>query len=312
MVGRREAMTLRGASMTLQEFLESTYIPEHQLAPESIRQLRIAIGHFEQFAGQRDLTTLRHTILNEWLQANPRRWSPKTARNKLGAVLSVWNYAYAIEATETAPDTRRIRRIPWHRQSPDAWTIDDLRSIVEASQAYRRYLPSGIRICDLFAAFVWVGFYSALRPQDLFRLRVDQLSDRGEWVEQQKKHRKELLVQVPAWVIGFLRDRWPPDALLVWSWGMSSVSFYDWWWKILGDAGLRTTRRDGPQKLRRTAVSYGEAAKAGYGAMLAGHSPGSRVTWESYCDPRVVHGAREILLPDLRPETEQPRVLSTG
>lgn len=36
------------------------------------------------------------------------------------------------------------------------------------------------------------------------------------------------------------------------------------------------------------------------------------MTWESYADPRIVNGSREILLPDLRPEELRPRLAVSG
>lgn len=73
---------------------------------------------------------------------------------------------------------------------------------------------------------------------------------------------------------------------------------------MLRAAGLPDDSKQGLQKLRRTGVSHGEAVEPGYGAKLAGHRPGSRVTYDSYADPRIINSGKMNRLPKLNPMSE--------
>lgn len=284
----------------MRQFFETIYTNERTLKPESSRQLRMSLDLFEQFAGPRQLDTLSHELLNSWVITNPRGWSPKTMRRRMADVLTVWSYAYAVSATDNKPNTYRMRRVKVAKRCPKAWTLDQLAAICAAADQFRRYLPNGVRVGSLVQSVVYVGFYSALRAADLQRLLRVEMSPTGQFVGQDKRHGNEVLVVIPQWVIDHVDHHYPPEIERVWAWPYTREHFYTTWKACLAAAGLPTGRTEGLQKLRRSAVSYGEAAKIGYGAQLAGHAPTSRITYEHYADPRIIAHHHGNLLPDLR------------
>lgn len=296
--GRTSSIAVR--AMLLKRFLWDVYFPERHLKPESRRQLAMSIDAFLEFAGDVTLNDLSHEILNHWIETNPRGWAARTIRRRVADVITVWGYAYAIQATENAPNTRRVRRIRIARRLPDAWTLNQLDAMCKAAESETRYLPNGVRICDLLKATIYVGFYSALRAADLQQIRRGELSPHGVFVPQAKKHGDEVLVTIPQWVIEFIDDQYPVEIERVWAWPYRREYFYRVWNENVAKAGLQPGKRSGLQKLRRTSVTYGEAAKSGYGALLAGHKPGSPVTYHSYADPRIIAKSTGILLPDIR------------
>jgi integrase len=287
-------------AVKLSEFFEKIYIEERSLKSESERQLRMSIQLFNEFAGNIDLEEMSHKTLNRWTLENPRNWSPKTMRRRVADIISVWTYAYATETTNNRPDTIRIRRVRLPHRYPRAWTVADLSRICTAAESFKTFLPNGVRIGSFLRTVVYVGFYSALRVNDLYHFRRDQMSPLGQFVAQEKKHDSEVLVSIPQWVIDFVNTEYPSEIELVWAWPYSHEHFYAKWKECLSFAGLPVGRKEGLQKLRRSAVSYGEAVRVGYGAQLAGHAPTSRITYDHYADPRIVAQHRGNLLPDLR------------
>lgn len=287
--------------MTLGDFTESVYLRERALRPNSARQIRMSVQLFAEFIGKDiSIAELDHHLLNDWAENNPREWAPKTMKRRVADVLAVWTYAYAIGETENQPNRLRIRHIRIPRQLPVAWTIDDLQAMLDASNRFDRYLHNGVPQFALLRAMINVGFYSALRASDLMRVRRHELSSSGLGVAQEKKHGSEVFVVIPQWVIDEIDETYPRTVVEVFAWPHSKVSFYDLWHRMLRVAGLPCGKREGLQKLRRTAVTYGELAQTGYGSRLAGHSPGSAVTYRSYADPRVLQAKSPVSLPDIR------------
>lgn len=297
--------------MQLLQFLPC-YVSERGLTAESERQLRMSVNAFIRFLERSDisLSDLSHSLLNAWQDANPEGWAPKTMHRRINDVLGVWSYAYAIEETENEPKRLRIRfpRIP-HR-IPDAWTLDELRTMLDACGTYDECLPNGIYKSDVLRATIYCGFYTALRPSDLLSLERSSLRPNGSPICQAKKHGSQLLVTVPPWLIDFLNDHYPPAVRRAVGWPYARPYFYDLWKSMLRRAGMPYGKREGLQKLRRTAVSHGEAIAKGYGSQLAGHAD-TRTTRRHYEDPRISR-AVENRLPDIRPDDDGPNIIRIG
>lgn len=285
--------------MNILKFFRTVYVRERALMPESERQLSMSLRLFEQQLGPIDLDCLSHEHLNRWQRENPRGWSPKTMKRRVLDVLAVWTYAYVIGATENQPNRLRVRPVRVPTRIPNAWTMQDLQTMLTACEQFTTYLPNGVQRGMLLRATILVGFYSALRATDLFTLRRDQLSADGSPVPQHKKHGSQVLCIIPDWVIDEIDARYPADVELVVAWPYRRETFYALWRKMLVAAKLPTGPRHGLQKLRRTAVSHGEAIARGFGAQLAGHAT-TRVTYASYVDPRILQSHCAVSLPDLR------------
>lgn len=287
--------------MLFQEFFEDVYSSERNLRSESIRQLAMSVRIFVDFIGRNPhLDELNHKSLNDWVSENPRNWSAKTLKRRVCDILSIWSYAYSIEATENKPNRMRIRKPRSPRKIPDAWTLEQLKSMMMAAESFGTYMPNGVRKSDLLKSIILVGYHTVLRPSDVARLLRSQLVPDGEPVPMEKRLGDEVLVRTPNYVVEFIDRQYPKDVTKVFAWPYRREHFYQGIWKpMLRKAGLPDTKRDGLQKLRRTGVSHGESIERGYGASLAGHRPGSRVTYDSYVDPRVVDSERTNRLPRL-------------
>ena len=74
------------------------------------------------------------------------------------------------------------------------------------------------------------------------------------------------------------------DLLFAFPWCLGT--FYNHYTRLLKDAGLPSTRRDKPQKMRRSFASHLEAA-GGNATEALGHST-RKLTERSYIDPSIV------------------------
>lgn len=288
--------------MTLHTFLD-IYIDERALRPESERQLRMSVGKFIDYAGDLPIDSLSHAQLNAWQRDNPAGWSPKTMKRRMADVLAVWTYAYRVGVTENLPDRQRVRPVRVPAKIPESWTIAELQTMLAACERYESYLPNGVRKAVLLKTVVCVGFYTALRAADLFCLHRKDLSVSGVPVQQQKKRGDDVLVVVPEWVIEMLNEHYPADVELVVAWPYRREHFYAAWKQMLRDAGLPYGPAHGLQKLRRTAISYGESLERGFGSTMAGHAT-QKTTYRHYVDPRILRMASRTRLPDIRCECQ--------
>ncbi|MCA9198911.1 MAG: site-specific integrase [Planctomycetales bacterium] len=299
-VGR--AKVLQGTN-TLSQFFDLVYVQERTMKSETARQYRMSLARFAEFLGyDPKLDDIDHADVNRWIENSLQSRSPKTVSRWKKDVLAVWSYAAdVVEATKNIPNPKRIRQIRIPKRIVSAWTLEELEAIIAAAAKDREFLSTGVRRGDLLAAILYVGYYSALRPQDVANLTRQQLAPRGTPIGQLKKHGDEVLCCVPQWVIEFIDQRYPSEQDRVFAWPNSMDHFYHHLWHpTLRAAGLPTGRFEGLQKLRRTAVTHGEKIAAGFGRQLAGHDPSSPVTYRNYVDPRQLVDGDGRELPDLR------------
>lgn len=275
--------------MRLREYLMDVYVRERTLAATTKRQYQITVNLFYKFCEQFGLSTrldeLSHEHLNLWRDENPRQWAPKTMRRRIDDIAGIWKHAYRTGVTDNRPDVYRIGRVRVPKKIPVAWTTDELDSMLTALENepyFARYLINGVRRSSALKAVIYVGFYSALRPSDLLGLKLWQIKEHSA-VNQAKKN-TEILISIPQWTVDFIQREYPSSVTDLWE--FSSEHFYDLWKRLLPAAGLPSGATEGLQKLRRTAVSYGERVRLGYGSQLAGHD-NPRTTRNHYDDPRI-------------------------
>ena len=283
--------------MELRAFFETIYLDERDLAQQSARQLRLSLNHFIRFCGYEVLIDrLDHSHLNRWC-SSISHLSPRTIKRRLQDVLCVWDYAYSVGVTENAPNRKRVRSVRISKRLPEAWTLEQLRSMTNSAATFTDVLPNGVIRGNALTAAICTGFYSALRASDLMRLSRCQVASGVGAVQQAKRRGDEVLVRLPEWFIAWINEAYPKKETRIVAWPHRLEYFYDAWDKMLLRANLPIGRTEKLQKLRRTSVTYGELAQRGFGAQLAGHAPGTRTTYDSYADPRILLGESTISLP---------------
>jgi integrase len=162
-----------GEPGTVVHFFTSVYAPEvlarctvgsRSEHERTLRQLRHCYGRdlrLEELG--RDVVT-RFTA---WLFEAGKK--PQTVRNERGRFLAVWRYAAELDRAPTPPKFRRLK-IP--RESPDAWSLDEVGRLIDAAGRLERKPIAGIPVGPYLRAMLLVCWYSALRRSSLVRIRM--------------------------------------------------------------------------------------------------------------------------------------------
>ena len=284
--GRRKdaAMFRRSGPRTLGEFCEH-YAIFREVAPESMRQVRISVGLFEKWAGGPvPLDQLDAASVSSWLRDYAASGvAPNTVRSKRNQVLAMWRAA-ADEGLCDLP-TRRVRPVRVPYKPPDCWTVEEVQQLLDATQRLKRWHKSGMRRSEWFRLAVLVAWDTGIRAGDLFRLRVTDISPTGVVALSQHKTAWGHTAQLSPTTIRVLREsleKYPRD--LVCPWPASRETFEDQVTRLVKMAGIRP----GTWKwLRRASATDVERLEPGQGSRHLGHKPGSRVAIVSYLNPRI-------------------------
>ena len=154
-------------------------------------------------------------------------------------------------------------------------------------------------------AVVLVMYYTAFRFSACLDLRREQLRPDGAIVadaEAQKTFCDEV-----GWLgtdaMAAIGDLPPAVGPALFAWPRKQGSFWYHWKRILGAAGLRAGRRDGPQRMRRTSATWMEVYRPGSATRHLGHKTAG-LAKKHYIDRRIAAPlkASEILPPPLDPQ----------
>lgn len=271
---------------TLSEFFTDHYQPERPIRKSSARQFRLAISSLERWhGGPVPLRDLSDKLANLWLIAEEQKCSPATVKGKRTHVLCVWRYA--AEEHGLCDPPRRVRKVIVPRQTPDAWTHEELARMVEAARQIPGKYPSGIKRADWWELFIRADYDTGLRLSDLLSLPVDVVRMQTFSVCQSKTATPLIRRLSPATIAVALRTAGIARELLL-PWNYRRETLWRHWKRyVLTPAGIDPSRRHGPQKLRRTSASHLESIRPGSAQAHLGHgTPG--LAGKHYLDPRVV------------------------
>jgi hypothetical protein len=248
------------------------YLRSHHVKPGSAEQLTITANLFSRwyatacgipFHPGSFSEPLANDFLNDSLTA--RQWSPITANRKRRDLLTLWKYAAKKGFCEHYQHEDIIRfREP--QRMPTAWMQEELGTFLAACPLFcqRRRAPAGWTYL-LDQATVMVIYDTAYRLHACLELRTENLRDDGAILALAET--QKTLCDEEKWlgpdtmrklVATDFRAR---EFVLPWPYGKRALRSR--WKKILRIAGLQATRRDGPQKMRRTSVSWLEHFRPG-------------------------------------------------
>lgn len=153
----------------LLQSLESL-LAERILQPCTEGQYRRSLKKFETFLGRDgNASDLSHSTVNGWVKSMQTSRHATTCRNNLKGILVLWNYL--VETENHEPYNRnRLRSPKGHSSVVVAWTLTELKALLEASQQLTGKLNSGIPASHLMEAWIRLGFESGIRRDDLRNL----------------------------------------------------------------------------------------------------------------------------------------------
>lgn len=227
---------------------------------------------------------------------------PVTVNRYRGHLFAIWNLAFEQGLLERPP---RIKKLRTHLEEPDAWSLDEIRRILDAAARFQpHWSKPGFHAGRFWRALLLVCWYTALRRGSLLKLRRQDVNlDAAELyvpADKMKNKRGKRFKLGPDAVeaIRRLHEGAEEEALFPWPYGIGSLG--DHFRRILDAAGVPPSHRNNGHfhKLRRTCASFA-AANGGMSAAIAllGHS--SEYVTLRYLDPRMLPGndATKLLPP---------------
>lgn len=149
-------------------------VSERPISKATSDQYRRAVRRFEEYLGKspaiEDLTTESVNSYLTWLESKKHLGAISVRNHRIG-LLAVWNYA--VYPLGVAPQyvARRIRNPHCLPHPVHAWTVADVRVLIEAARGLPGKLKCGLPCCLVAELWVRLGVETGLRPSDLRSIR---------------------------------------------------------------------------------------------------------------------------------------------
>lgn len=216
--------------------------------------------------------------LNRHIRARAEIVASTTARSERTILLSLWRWAFDSGHIDTAP--RGVMKIKVRRAPTKAWTVPDLKRLLEATKVHDgKLLRSGADLGLFLRCWVLVCYETGSRFGDCMTFTRDNLQeDTLAWV-QSKTGDPLVRPLTPACLtaIDAMLAKSPDGRILGWACGRRMAMR---WMRVLIDSiGIGGTSKF----LRRSGATHCEMEKAGAGRLHLGHrSPA--LFEQAYCD----------------------------
>ena len=248
---------------------------------------RLALENLDTFLGRparvADLTDQNVGGMMAWLVDTGR--GVRTTNNRRDYLLAFWRWCAKHGHLSRWPD---VDSLPEPKRTPRAWTAEQLTSLLTtcANQTGR---IAGIEAATWWTAIHNVWWDTGERTGATLQVKLaDYNPESGELFipAEVRKTNDDRIYELTDAARAGLAKMLKPDRDLLFPLPGCLGTFYNHYTRLLKDAGLPSTRRDKPQKMRRSFASHLEAA-GGNATEALGHSARS-VTVRSYIDPTIV------------------------
>lgn len=273
---------MRMYATTLARYARTVYLARRvDLGAEAADNILRAVQHLDDWACE----SLRFEDLDEdtfcrYLRHRLLSVKPSTCNAELAKIMTLWRFAH--ERGEAPPPLRKVPRLRTAHHSPDAWTRDELRQLLDTVEQDSRQ--------DYWRSLVYTVLDTSLRISSVRRVRPDEirLGDNlllARAMPARKQHRDQWFRLAPQ-VVEAIARVWRPGAAKVWT-GSRQWQFYHFK-KIVKASGVPYKSDQSRQlfhKLRRTAITLTVATQGlAAAAEKAGHAS-TRMTLRFYVDP---------------------------
>lgn len=265
----------------------------------SVRRLREVVGREPQ---PRDLTEDNINKLSRMLL--DRGLAPSTVNGERKKLRALWEWLARRRIVREFP---AIRPLKAPRQTPKAWTREQLASLLASCQREPGNVVWGISAADWWTALHLVLWSTGERIGAILACRWDWLNLETGKLEVPYHVRKGRDCDFVHWVrpeaLEILRRMKPAGYKLIFPWPRHEATFYYRYSRILKRAGLPTGRKSKTHRMRRSVASH--LVALGHNATEAlGHSD-PKVTRDSYLDPGIIgRESPATLLPSIVPVRE--------
>jgi site-specific recombinase XerD len=157
-----------------------TLMLERSLDSGTEANYRRSIRFFGDFLGRPVVVSdLVEIEVNRWLKSLEPTKAARTVIGHKRAITVVWNWL-ADQNLTARYESRRLRKVKAAKNVPVAWSLPNVRALLEGAKRLVGRLRGGIAASDLMTAWVLVAYESGLRPGDLRLLAHSQMGDRNQ------------------------------------------------------------------------------------------------------------------------------------
>lgn len=272
---------------TLESFAEHRYFPCNLRigSPLTRAQYAIAFRHYDLFLGRpatiADLDDDRIAGFTRWL-ADVRRVSPKTANERAGRIVAMWQWMARRRIVDSFPLYQRLR-VP-HR-TPRSWTIDELAKLYSACDKVKNVICGNVG-ANWWRALLATAWNTGERITALLSAEWPDLSPPSLHVRAETRKANaadEVYTLWPETVE--LIDRLTRDNLRIFEYASGRSALYHQFATILRHAELPNTRYTKFHAIRVSHATWVQVSGGNASHALRHASPA--VTQRHYIDPRV-------------------------
>jgi integrase len=203
----------------------------------------------------------------------------------LARIRALWRHARRKKLLAEDPITHRLPRL---RKIPDAWSLEELAQLIEATsdRSFDCTMRNGIHLGKLLRAMILTTYDTGFRRGDILALRkVDMRAD-GVIVIVMQKTGEHITRAVRPETMEAIHATLPPERELLFPWVRHISNLAKTFRQLLKVAKLPGGRFCQWQKIRRTAATHLERVHPGGASALLGHkSP--QMARMHYIDPRI-------------------------
>lgn len=259
------------------------------LSPKTIHQYGIAIRHFTAFLGHAPTAAdLTDDALVYWVNhiLQDKRLAVNTARERMGRILTLWNWMARRGYVATFPTQKRP---PAPENTPIALDEAQLRRLFDEATREHGHI-AGIPARHWWVTFLAFVFSTSERKSASLALRWEWIDfARGVVVippEVRKGSRKAGRYTLWPEVAALLASIREPSRELVFPWPYDDATYFNRFGRMMRRAGLPDDRRHKTHSLRVSHATW-RKVMGGDPTKQLGHSDAA-TTAKSYLDPRFL------------------------
>lgn len=277
--GRKKLPPPPAPAGSVRAFFQETYRPERMVRGRNLRDFQSTLRLLHKFRGDVALVELSDALAADfftWL-LEVRGVRAVTVNAHRSRLFAIWRLAVERGLLSRDPRVRKLRAAS---DAPDAWTLEEMRRIIDAPLNLAWPGPiAGIPRGPYYQALLLLALYTALRKGSLFELPRSAVDLSTGWVEVSGtiiKNGRGKRFRVGADAIAAVQAIWRPERELLFPFPFSDGVLHRDIRRILAAAGVSPSTRKSMTQLhkvrRTTATALTVQRDIAAAAELLGHS----------------------------------------
>jgi len=159
---------------------------ERTIDKQTEANYRRSILRYSQWLGHAaTVSDLVEIQINRWLKSMEDSKASRTVLGHKRAITVLWNWL-ADRNLVKRYEMQRLRKIKVEQVIPVAWTLPNVKLLLDAAETLPGSTSCGVQASDLMRALILVAYESGCRPSDLRALRVDAIQGSRVTIVQHK------------------------------------------------------------------------------------------------------------------------------